>query len=202
MTDDADRLLAGAAVYNVAEFGVAAAVWSEGGGEGKGPLFAGLSALAEAVAAGRSGEWEPAMEAAEQGRELLAEANGGAVSLPPLGRWLDAFLADPESVERGRPPAVIVDGERQLPETLPLVAVGVAAEAIAEASAYEAEVVTDAVRFAGREDHPEQSTYATFLRDFVGNPEHRAVVFQRLAGLVERERRKERDVSGLFGDES
>ena len=194
---DTDRLLAGAAAYNVAEFRAAETVWHEGDG----PLFSGLAALAAAVAAGRAGEWDEAMAAAQRARNLLAEVDSGPVSLPPLGRWLDAFLADPESVERGRPPAVVVDGERRLPETLPLAAAGLAAEAVAAGSEHDEAVVTDAVRFAEREAHPDESTYATFLRDFTGNPEQRPIVFQRLAGLVERERRKERDVSGLFGDE-
>jgi hypothetical protein len=194
---DTDRLLAGAAAYNVAEFRVAAAVWDEG----EGPLFAGLAELSAAVAAGRAGEWGEATAAADRARRRLAGVDGGPVSIPPLGRWLDAFLADPESVERGRPPAVVVDGERRLPETLPLAAAGLAAEALAEAGAYDADVVVDAVRFAERETYPDESTYATFLRDFVGNPERRPVVFQRLDGLVERERRKERDVGGLFDGE-
>lgn len=194
---DTDRLLAGAAAYNVAEFRVAAAVWREGDG----PLFAGLAVLAAAVAAGRVGEWDEATTAAGRARERLAEVDGGPVSLPPLRRWLDTFLADPESVERGRPPAVVVDGERRLPETLPLAAAELAAAALAERSSYDAAVVADAVRFAEREDHPDESRYATFLRDFVGNPERRPIVFQRLSELVERERRKGRDVDGLFDGE-
>lgn len=198
MTDSA-RLLAGAAAYNVAEFRVAEAVWRDADPDS--PLAAGLAELAAAVAAGRGGEWETATTAAQRARDLLAETDGGPVSLPPLGRWLDAFLADPETVERRRPPAVVVDGERRLPETLPLVAAGLAAEALARRGEYDPEVVADAARFAEKEAHPDESSYATFLRDFVGNPDQRPIIHQRLAGLVERERRKERDVSGLFGDE-
>lgn len=194
---DTDRLLAGAAAYNVAEFRVAEAVWQEG----EESLFHGLAALAEAVAAGRSGKWERATAAAERARDLLADVDGGPVSLPPLRGWLATFLADPESVERGRPPAVVVDGERRLPETLPLAAAGLAAEALAERGSYDAAVVADAMRFAEREEYPDESRYATFLRDLVGNPDRRPIVFQRLEGMVERERRKERDVSGLFDEE-
>lgn len=191
---DSDRLLAGAAAYNVAEFRVAERVWTDG----EGPLFSGLAALADAVACGRAGEWTAAVTAAERARALLADAEPAEISRPPLGRWLDSFLADPESVERGRPPAVLVDGERRVPGTIPLQAAGLAAEALAAISEYEEGVLTDAIRFAGQEPQPEQSTYATFLRDFVGNPERRPVVYERLSGLVERDRRKERDVSGLF----
>ena len=198
MTDAADRLLAGAAAYNVAEFRVAERVW----GAGTGPLFSGLAALADAVASGRAGDWADATAAAESARELLADADPAGVSRPPLGRWLDSFLADPESVERGRPPAVLVDGERRVPGTLPLSAAGLAAEALATASEYDDDEITDAIRFAGQESQPEQSTYATFLRDFVGNPDRRPVVYERLSGLVERDRRKERDVSGLFDEKS
>lgn len=197
MTDAADRLLAGAAAYNVAEFRVAEQVWEAG----QGPLFLGLAALADAVACGRAGEWTAATTAAECARELLAAAEPTAVSRPPLGRWLDSVLADPESVERGRPPAVLVDGERRVPGTLPLRTVGLAADALAATSGYDEGVISDAIRFAGKESQPEQSTYATFLRDFVGNPDRRPVVYERLSGLVERDRRKERDVSGLFDDE-
>jgi hypothetical protein len=194
MTDAPDRLLAGAAAYNVAEFRVAEQVWSAE----QGLLCSGLAALADAVASGRAGEWATATTAAERARELLADADPAVVSRPPLGRWLDSFLADPESVERGRPPAVMIDGKRRVPGTLPLRAAGLAAEALATASEYDEGLISDAIRFAGEESQPEQSTYATFLRDFVGNPDRRPVVYERLSGLVERDRRKERDVSGLF----
>lgn len=189
-------LHAGAAVYNAGEYRAAQAIWD-------GPdatLLDGLVAFAETVASARAGDWDEATDAADRAARALAAADPTelGVDTAPLQRWLGALHADPERAERGPAPSVSVDDEYPIPGTLSFEAASVAAAAVAEETEYDASVVADAIRFAEQEAQPGESRYATFLRDFAGEPAQRPIVFQRLAGLVERERRKERDVGGLF----
>lgn len=189
-------LYAGAAAYNAGEYRAARTVWAAADTV----LLDALAAFAETVADGRAGEWDGAMDAADRAAELLAAADPTEwrVDTAPLQRWLGAFHADPERVERGPAPSISVAGEYPTASTLSLAAAGVAAAAVAELSAYDESIVDDAVRFAEAAAAPDESRYATFLRDFVGEPAQRPIVFERLEGLVAQERRKERDVDGLF----
>jgi len=202
MTDRLDdpepeiALDAGAAAYNAGEYRAARDVWAAADT----PLLDALAAVAETVADARAGEWDAATEAADRAAERLAAADPTewSVDTAPLQRWLGAFRADPERIERGPAPSISVEEEYPTAGVLSLAAAGVAASAVAEGSEFDDRVVADAVRFGEDADRPDESRYATFLRDFVGEPARRSVIFQRLAGLVERERRKERDVGGLF----
>lgn len=189
-------LYAGAAAYHAGEYRAAREIWAGGGT----PLLDSLAAFAETVADARAGEWDESMDAADRATEALAAADPAerGVDTAPLQRWLGAFYADPERIERGPGPSVSVTGEPPTAGMLSLAAAGVAATAVAEFSEYDEQVVADAVRFAEGAEAPDESRYATFLRDFVGEPAQRAIVFERLTGLVEQERRKERDVGGLF----
>ncbi|MFB6220816.1 MAG: DUF309 domain-containing protein [Halolamina sp.] len=200
----AEALRAGAAAYNAGEYAAARAVWAGTDSEsGTPPLLDGLAAFADAVARGRQGEWTAATAAADRATERLDsdDIDGRGVTVAALRRWLDAFRADPERIERRPVPPVSVAGEHPVPGTLSLAAAGAVASVVADRAGYDTDVVADAVRFARAEEHPAASNYATFLRDFVGDPAQRPIIFQRLSGMVERERRKERDVDGLF-DES
>lgn len=209
MTDPFDAvpaetaLRAGAAPYNVGDYPAAREAWAAADGEESDALFDALAALADAITRGQRGEWTAATTAADRAVDRFAEVkeDAGGVAIAPLQRWLAAFRADPERIERGPAPPVVVDGDRTAPGTLSLSPAGVAAAAVAEVRGHEADIVADAVRFARQAEHPEGSNYATFLRDFVGDPARRPIIFQRLSETVERERRKERDVGGLF-DES
>lgn len=197
--DDPDpqtALHAGAAAYNAGEFRAAQSILAAPGTT----LLDALAAVAGTVAAARTGNWSEAKELADRASRQLAAADPTTqgVETAPLQRWLGAFRADPERIERAPAPSVSVDGETPVPGTLPLAAAGVAAILVAESTEYNESVVADAIRFAEQEAQPDESRYATFLRDFVGDPAQRPIIFQRLAGMVEQERRKERDVGGLF----
>lgn len=201
--DDPDPeivLYAGAAAYNADEYRAAREVWAAADI----PLLDALAAFAETVADARAGEWEEAMDAADRATEAIAAADPTerGVDTAPFQRWLGAFHADPERIERGPAPSVSVEGEYPTAGILSLAAAGVAASAVAEATEYDEGVVADAVRFAEAAEAPDESRYATFLRDFVGEPAQRPIVFERLTGLVAQERRKERDVGGLFEERS
>lgn len=197
-TDAETAVLAGAAAYNAGEYRAAQMIWDAPGTT----LLDGLATFAETVADARAGEWDEALAAADRASRVLAAADPTELGIDtaPLQRWLAAFHADPVRIERGSPPLVSVDDEYPVSGTLPFAAAAVAATAVAEETQYDEEIVADAIRFAEQEDQPDESRYTTFLRDFTGEPSQRPIVFQRLAGLVERERRKERDVGGLFGE--
>jgi hypothetical protein len=60
-------------------------------------------------------------------------------------------------------------------------------------------VIADALRFASEEEYPENTRYATFVRDYAAaDPSDRPIIFDRLSAVVAQQRRKEEDVEGLF----
>lgn len=200
MTGAGPVLRAGAAAHNAGEHGVARAIWAGDtplSDAADGDLFDGLAAFAAAVTGSRRGAWTAATEEATRAETAL-DATEAGVDLVPLRRWLAALRADPAMAERAPPPTVVVDGDRPTPGVLPLAAASVLAGAVAEIRGYDPSVVEDAVRFAHDDERPERTRYATFLRDFGADDSRRPIIFERLTGLVDRERRKEKDVAGLF----
>ena len=201
-------LLAGAAAHNAGRYSVARTIWAgeapvtPDADEADDRLLDGLAVFAAAVTESRRGEWAAATDAAAEAELALGSVDDPDVDLAPIRRWLAAFEADPETAERSPPPTVTVDGERPTPGELPLSAAAVVAGAVATAHGDDADVVADALRFAREDDHPETTRYATFLRDYAAaDASDRPIIFERLSGLVARERRKEEDVEGLFGGE-
>ncbi|NHX35287.1 MULTISPECIES: hypothetical protein [Halolamina] len=208
-----DAVLAGVAAHNAGEYAVASAIWA-----GEAPvdperhdaevdefdaanrLLDGLAAFATAVTGSRRGDWSAALDAATAAELAFdAVADDEGIDLAPIERWLAAFDADPELAERSSPPTVAVDGDRPTPGELPIAAAAVVAGAVAAARGDGPDVVADALRFAREAEHPETTRYATFLRDYAAaDPSQRAIVFERLSGVVAQERRKEDDVAGLF----
>jgi len=204
-------ILAGAAAHNAGEYAIASTIWAgEAPVDPTPPNAAGdeadsddrlldaLAAFGTTVTESRRGEWAAALDAATE-TELALDAADDGFDRGPIERWLAAFAADPELAERSPPPTVAVDGNRPIPGELPLPAATTVAGAVAAVRGDDPEVVTDALRFARAADHPESTRYATFLRDYAAaDPSQRSIVFERLAGVVARERRKEDDVEGLF----
>ncbi|WP_435117578.1 DUF309 domain-containing protein [Halolamina sp. C58] len=212
MTDEtpataADALRAGVAAHNVGEYDIARAIWA-----GETPMApetdaddsfrTGLAAFATAVLDARRGRWTAALAAAEEADSELADydpSDHTGVDLTSVERWLAAFRADPELVERSPPPRLSIDGEQPTPGELPLSAAALVAVAVATGIGDDPEVVVDAVRYARESDQPESTRYATFVRDYAdADASQRSIVFERLSSMVQRERRKEDDVSGLF----
>ena len=209
MTDEtpataADALRAGAAAHNVGEYDIARAIWA-----GETPMApetgaddsfrTGLAAFATAVLDARRGRWTVALDAAEGADSELADYDPDptGVDLTSVERWLVAFRADPELVERSPPPLLSIDGEQPTPGELPLPAAALVA--VATGIGDDPEVVVDAVRYARESDQPESTRYATFVRDYAdADASQRSIVFERLSSMVQRERRKEDDVSELF----
>jgi hypothetical protein len=59
-------------------------------------------------------------------------------------------------------------------------------------------VVEDAIEYAREEADSSQTEFISLLTTFVDESTHRGIVYNRLESQVERRRRKERDVAGLF----
>lgn len=198
-------LLAGAAAYNAGQYAVARVIWAgetpvtpdADGADDR--LLDGLAAFATAVTEGRRGDWDAALDAATEAELALDAIDSDRVDLAPIERWLAAFGTDPEIAERSPPPTIVVDGDRPTPGALPLSAAAAVASAVAAARGDDPDVIDDALRFARGSEHPENTHYATFIRDYAAaEPSERAIVFERLSGVVARQRRKETDVEGLF----
>jgi len=200
-----DTVLAGTAAHNAGQYGIARAVWAReapdsAGGDANERLLDVLSAFARAVTESRRGEWTGALDLASEAEFALDAVDDPAgVELSPVAHWLAAFRVDPEAAERSPPPVVAIDGDRPTPGELPLSAAALVASAVAAARGDDPDIVDDAVRFAAESDSPEDTRYATFVRDYAAaNPAQRPIVFERLSAVVAQERRKEEDVDGLF----
>ncbi len=165
-------------------------------------LFHGLIQFTAAQHHARDRNWSGAVGLAESGREYLAEVpdDHRGVDVAGARDALVRLRADPEGVERGPAPPLRYEGGRIAPESLSLAAAGLAAEALAEEHGLDADAVADAARFAREEERAGRSQFAALLFDLirVDTPQERRLVYDRLSGLVEQERRKEADVEGLF----
>lgn len=165
-------------------------------------LFHGLIQFTAAQYHARDRNWSGAVGLADGAREYLATLPDGyrGVDVAGLRESLARFAADPERVERGPAPPMTHEGERVVPTSLSLDAASLAAEALADEYDLDDSVVADAGRFAREEAAAGRSRFAALLFDLlrVDTPQERRLVYDRLSGLVDVERRKEEDVEGLF----
>ncbi|MFC7069143.1 DUF309 domain-containing protein [Halobaculum lipolyticum] len=213
-------LRAGVALYTAGEFHAAhdpwEAVWLDlnAAVDAAGPdgaaeslvrdeaLFHGLIQFTAAQYHARDRNWSGAVGLARSAREYLAPLPDGyrGVDVAGVRASLARFAADPERVERAPAPPLPHDGERVAPTSLSLDAASLAAEALADEYGLDESVVADAGRFAREEAAAGRSRFAALLFDLlrVDTPQERGLVYDRLSGLVDVERRKEEDVEGLF----
>ncbi|WP_121821799.1 DUF309 domain-containing protein [Halostella salina] len=203
-----DHLRAGIAVYNAGEYHAAHDAWEdrwldlERGSDDERFLH-GLIQFTAAVHHARGRNWDGVAGLVESASEYLADLPDEyrGVDVAAVRRHLAALGADPERVERGRPPRLAHEGTAVTPDDLAFDAGAVAAAVIAdECERFDESVLERAARY-GREDiEAGQSTseFVTFVLDFARDPEHRDIVYRRLAAHVERRQRREDDVAGLF----
>ncbi|MFC7136377.1 DUF309 domain-containing protein [Halobaculum litoreum] len=165
-------------------------------------LFHGLIQFTAAHHHARTRNWSGAAGLAASAREYLAPLPDGyrGVDVAAVRAALARLAADPERVERAPAPPLSHEGERVAATDLSLDAAATAAAALAAEYALDEAVVADAGRFARAEAAAGRSRFAALLFDLlrVDTPQERRLVYDRLAGLVDRERRKEEDVEGLF----
>lgn len=165
-------------------------------------LFHGLIQFTAAQYHARDRNWSGAVGLTESAREYLADLPDDyrGVDVAAVRDALARIGSDPERVERGPAPPLLHDGSRVPPESLTLAAASLAAEALAAEYGLDVDTVADAARFAREEERAGRSRFAALLFDLVrvDTPQERRLVYDRLSGMVDKERRKEEDVDGLF----
>lgn len=117
------------------------------------------------------------------------------VSLETVRGWLDRVATSTGSP----PPAPPLrhGGEAVALEDLDVEAGLLAAPVVAEATGYDPDPVVGAADYAREEAQAGTARFTTLVMDFVTGDD-RDLVYRRLAALVARERRRDRDVDGLF----
>jgi hypothetical protein len=201
-----DELRAGIAIYNAGEYLAAHDAWEEPWLElSDGPdrrFLQGLIQLTAAVYHANNRNWIGAKKLADSAGEYLADlpAEYRGVDLAPIRAFLADVATDPATVDRRSPPSLVHEGRAIDLEELDFEATAAAAHALAEASdSYDEAVVERAIEYArevvtaGGSDR-----FVGLVFDFVREPENRPVVYQRLSEHVDRRRRRETDVDGLF----
>jgi hypothetical protein len=201
------HLRAGAAIFNAGRYHAAHDAWEDhwldlASGTPDERLLHGLIQYTAAVHHAAEGNWSGATGLAERARgylEGLDESYRG-VNVGAIRDYLDTLAADPEVVERGPPRSITHEGTPVGPTDLALEPTTVAAAVIAEADGFDEAVIEQASAFAQADvaDDLAESPFVTLLFDFVREPSDRGIVFQRLAGHVQRRAMRESDVDGLF----
>ncbi|MFC7116148.1 DUF309 domain-containing protein [Natronoarchaeum sp. GCM10025703] len=200
------ELRAGIAIYNAGEYHAAHDAWEDrwldlGDGTDDERFLHGLIQFTAAVYHARNRNWEGATGLAESALDYLdglSEPYRG-VALDPVRAYLGPLATDPELIERREPPVLTHEDRALALGDLDVDAAFVAAEVLAEESEhYDEGVLEDGVGYAREELGDAETTFITLVVDFVGDPENRGIIYQRLSEHVERRKHRERDVDGLF----
>jgi predicted metal-dependent hydrolase len=211
-----DRALrVGAAVFNAGDHHAAHDAWEDAWlelpeGTPDERLLRGLIQYTAAVYHARNRNWSGAAGLASSAGEYLdgLDDDYRGVNVGSVRASLERLAADPEFAERARPLPLRVDGRTVEADHLPFADAAAAAKLVAgDDDVYDERVIEDAVRYAAEEverdeqgigDARSATRYVAFVFDFVGDGKNRDVLYERLVAHVERERARERDVSGLF----
>ncbi len=119
------------------------------------------------------------------------------ISLDPVRTWLRR-AAETDARERPSPPPLRHEGTAVDPDDLRFEATAIAAPAVAGATGFDPAPVAAAAEYAHEAVAADDtSPFTALLFDFVAG-EERALVHRRLAAHVDRRRRRDRDVDGLF----
>ncbi|MFT4891327.1 MAG: putative metal-dependent hydrolase [Halobacteriales archaeon] len=200
------ELRAGIAIYNAGEYLAAHDAWEERWLElSDGPdkrFLQGLIQFTAAVHHARTRNWLGARKLADRAGEYLADLPDDyrEVNVGHVRAFLARLAADPEVIDRRRPLRLRHGGQAVTPADLDFETTGVAASVLAEAAdEYEEEVVERGVEYARETVEADGSDqFVGLVFDFVRDPENRSLIYRRLADHVDRRRRQETDVDGLF----
>jgi hypothetical protein len=206
------HLRAGIAIFNAGAYHTAHDAWeeywldleSESDDE---QFLHGLIQYTATVYHACNGNWGGATGLATSAREYLSAlpAEYRGVDIESIRRYLRTVAADPEVIERRKPLQLTHDGDALAPADLDFEATAVAADALAEERG-EAALLDRAIEFAradidGTAEPLRGETDSRILPlvfDYVREPDHRAVVIQRLEQHCDRRQAKADDVAGLF----
>jgi hypothetical protein len=201
------HLRAGVAVYNAGNYHAAHDAWEDHwldleSGTDDERFLHGLIQFTAAVYHARTRNWSGATGLADSAGTYLADlpADYRGVDVAAVRSYLGALAADPERIERARPPGLTYEGRRLRPGDLDFEATAVAAEVLAEEHGYDEETIERAAVYARADlaDGQAESPFVTLCFDFVRDPGSRDIVAQRLGEHVARRRHREEDVEGLF----
>lgn len=189
------HLRAGVAVYNEGEYHGAHDAWEDlwldlESGTDDERLLHGLIQFTAAVYHARNGNWSGAVGLADSGRAYLRDVPGEyrGVNVHRARSYLGGLAADPERIERARPPALTVEGEALLFTDLDVEAAAVAARVIAEEYGYDESVLERAGTYAHEDVEAGDTTspVVTLVFSFLRNDERRDSIYQRLEQQVDR----------------
>ncbi len=120
------------------------------------------------------------------------------LSLAPVRGWLARVADSDTAASRPSPPSLRHEGVAVGLADLRFEAAALAAPVVAEATGFDPGPVADAAEYAREAVAADDtSPFTALLLDFVAG-EERALVHRRLAAHVDRRRRRDRDVDGLF----
>jgi len=121
------------------------------------------------------------------------------VALDPVGDFLGGAADAPTDVDPADAPPLTHDGGTPGYEDLAFDATAVAAVVLAEEDGFDRAVLEGAIEYASDEvEEAGGGSFTGLLFSFVRETDRRAVVFDRLARHVARERRKDAGVDELF----
>lgn len=170
---------------------------TESGGE---RVLRGLVAVATAADHAGSGERSGAADHGTRAVDLLEGIDDAChgIDLDPIREWCRRLAAEPGAIEDDAPP-IRIDGVAVGFEDLDLAATLSAATALSAAVDAGDEETMSAAAALAREEHGTGRTQVTeLLFAYLRRPEARPQIAARIADHVDRDRRKDRDVSGLF----
>jgi len=201
------HLQAGVAIYNAGYYHAAHDAWEDHwldleSGTDDELLLHGCIQFTAAVYHARNRNWSGATGLAGSAGAYLSDLppTYREVNVEAVREYLGALERDPERIERGPAPPLTHEGRVLGLADLDFASTAVAAEVLAEELGYDEAAIEAATRYARADlDAGEEgSRFVTFLFDFVRDEGNRAIVAQRLAEHVERRRRRDADLDGLF----
>ena len=200
-------LRAGVAIYNAGDYHEAHDAWEDhwldlASGTDDERFLHGLIQFTAAVHHASKRNWPGVTGLTESASDYLADlpADYRGVDLAAVRVFLRALDADPERIERAPPLELTHDGEALALSELDFEESAAAAAVYAEDGPFEEAVIEQGVAYA-RDDLDSgagTSPFVTFVMDFTRDPANRGIIYQRLSEHIQRRRRRESDVDGLF----
>lgn len=199
-------LRAGIAVYNAGYYHAAHDAWEEEWLDlpresDDARFLQGLIQFTAAVHHARGRNWDGAVGLSESAGEYLAglPEDYRSVNVGLVREYLGALRADPEQIQRESPLGLTYNGAALGLSDLDAHASIVAAGVLADANGYDEETFEHAAVYArdGLADG-ELNEFGVLLCDFVTETQRRRLIATRLGQHVQRRKRREDDVAGLF----
>lgn len=198
-------LRVGIALYNAGYYHVAHDAWEvpwldlpEGEDE---RFLHGLIQYTAAIYHARNRNW-PGVTGLARSAHGYLDGLGSAyrgVDLDSVRKTLLTLANDPEWIERARPPRLSYRGSSVSLPDLDTEECLLAAPILASTKSYDPDLVEQACAYAREAlDARESNPFLALCTDFVRDPPHRDLAYQRLTEHVARRRARERDVEGLF----